>query len=133
MLSLVRIILAWDYLLVCGGCFVTGLLCEECCFIEYNFLCAQGETKPKPKAKQKTLSERTNAWKKLAFDETKASKEGEEGEEEEEKEQDEEVEPEPSTEKRNYAKARKFGRLFKAGQVPADIMKMYNEQSLKQN
>ena len=99
---------------------------------EHSFLlCAPGEAKPKAKAKQKTLPERTNAWKKLALDDKKHSKEGEEGEEEEEKEEDEKVDPETSKEKRSYAKARKFGRLLKAGQVPQDILQMYNEQSLQ--
>ena len=94
-------------------------------------MCAPGEPRPKAKSKQKTLSERTSAWKQLALDEIEDSKNSEEGEEEEQKEKDEEVDPDSSKEKRSYAKARRFGRLLKAGQVPQDILQMYNEQSLQ--
>ena len=83
------------------------------------------EAKAKPKAKK--LTERTSAWKALDFDAEDDQKEGE-GEEEEEKEVDEEVD---ANDKRDYAKARKFGRLLKNGQVPDDILKMYNDDAMQ--
>jgi len=84
------------------------------------------ETKAKPKAKK--LTDRTSAWKALDFEAEDDQKEGE-GEEEEEKEDDEEVED--PNDKRDYAKARKFGRLLKNGQVPDDILKMYNDDAMQ--
>lgn len=52
----------------------------------------------------------------------------EEGEEEEEKDADPCVDP---GEKRDYGKARKFARMLKAGQVPEEVVSLYNDQALQ--
>ena len=70
-----------------------------------------------------------NLLKEFDFDPTK-SQEGEEGEEEEPKEEDEVVEPGSSTDKRDYGKARKFARMLKAGDVPQDIVQLYQQEAL---
>lgn len=53
---------------------------------------------------------------------------GEEGEEEEATEKDPEVDP---GEKRDYAKARKFARMLKQGQVPEEVVTLYNDSALQ--
>lgn len=53
---------------------------------------------------------------------------GEEGEEEEEAERDPEVDP---GERRDYAKARKFARMLKQGQVPEEVVTLYNDSAVQ--
>ena len=128
--------------LVIGLHFVIGLLFPKrqqnyCIFkiVAYLFLAAG----PKAKAKAKTLAERTHAWKKLDF-EAESKGEKEEGEEEEGCfENDEEIEPDEKSkskdkanEKRHFGKARKFQRMLKAGQIPEDILKLYNDGAMQQ-
>ena len=84
---------------------------------------------PKPKAKAKSLKERTLAWKKLKLEDEDEGG-AEEGEEEEVLEEDPEVD---TKEKRNYGKARKFARAPQAGEIPDDIKEMYNNASKYSN
>ena len=56
----------------------------------------------------------------------------EEGEEEEDKEDDDCVDPEAASERRHYAKARKFGRLMKKGLIPDEILTLYQDASTQQ-
>ena len=75
------------------------------------------------KNKKETMKEKTAAWRKpLTVEENE--EQAEEGEEEEQKEADPLVQPE---EKRNYAKARKFAKMLKRGQLPEEIKLMYTE------
>ena len=81
----------------------------------------------KTKTKKETMKEKTAAWRKpLTVQEREAQ--GEEGEEEEQKEADPLVHPE---EKRHYAKARKFAKMLKKGQLPEEIKLMYTEAAQK--
>jgi hypothetical protein len=82
------------------------------------------------------MQELTNSWKKIDF-KAEGDVMEEEGGEEEEAENDEEVEAPssskaPKGEKRDYGKARKWQRLLKSGQIPDDIVQMYNCTALKQ-
>ena len=79
------------------------------------------------KNKKETMKEKTAAWRKpLTVEENE--EQAEEGEEEEQKEADPLVQPE---EKRNYAKARKFAKMLKKGQLPEEIKLMYTEAAQK--
>ena len=80
----------------------------------------------KPKAKAKSLQAQTNSWKQLEGD--KAMEEGEE----ENKEDGACVDPENASEKRHFAKARKFGRMMKKGLIPDEILTLYRDASSKQ-
>ena len=73
----------------------------------------------KAKGNKQTMKEKTAAWRQPL--EIK-KKEVEEGEEEDQKEADPEVNPD---ETRNYAKARKFAKMLKKGQLPEEIKLMY--------
>lgn len=73
----------------------------------------------KAKGNKQTMKEKTAAWRQpLGI----KKKEVEEGEEEDQKEADPEVSPD---ETRNYAKARKFAKMLKKGQLPEEIKLMY--------
>ena len=79
------------------------------------------------------MQELTSSWK-IDF---QAGKDGtEEGEEEENFDDDDVVEPSSSKatkdEKRHHGKARKWQRMLKAGQIPDDIVQMYNNTALQQ-
>ena len=81
------------------------------------------------KNKKETMKEKTAAWRKpLTVQENE--EQAEEGEEDEQKEADPLVQPE---EKRNYAKARKFAKMLKKGQLPEEIKLMYTEAAQKSN
>lgn len=57
----------------------------------------------------------------------------EEGEEESDKEDDDCVDPEgASSERRHYAKARKFGRMMKKGLIPDEIVTLYQDATTQQ-
>ena len=73
----------------------------------------------KAKGNKQTMKEKTAAWRQpLGI----KKKEVEEGEEEDQKEAGPEVSPD---ETRNYAKARKFAKMLKKGQLPEEIKLMY--------
>ena len=73
----------------------------------------------KAKGNKQTMKEKTAAWRQpLGI----KKKEVEEGEEEGQKEAGPEVSPD---ETRNYAKARKFAKMLKKGQLPEEIKLMY--------
>ena len=47
--------------------------------------------------------------------------------EEEDQEHDEEVDAKQDSQTRDYAEARKFARLLKAGHIPGDVLKLHND------
>ena len=82
------------------------------------------------------MKELTSSWKKIDFKAEHDGTEEEEGEEEESFANDEVVEPSGSKvakeDKRHYGKARKWQRMLKAGNIPDDIVQMYNNAALQQ-
>lgn len=87
----------------------------------------EDEKKLKQKSKQ-SMKEKTASWR-VALAEKEKKQEGEEGEEEEQAEGDPEVTPD---ETRHFAKARKFAKMLKKGQLPEEIKLMY-EQAAQQS
>lgn len=77
------------------------------------------------------MQAQTTSWKQLQLEE-EGDKAMEEGEEEEDKEDDDCVDPEAASERRHYAKARKFGRLMKKGLIPDEILTLYQDASTQQ-
>lgn len=85
------------------------------------------QKEPKGKANKQTMKEKTATWRK-PLEVKQEEGEGSEGEEEEQKEADPEVSP---AETRDAAKARKFAKMLKSGQLPEEIQLMYNEAAQK--
>ena len=81
------------------------------------------EPKAKAKGKAKTVKEMTQGWLKKR-QEPEDQDDHAEGEEEEAFEDDE---PQEEDHHRSYPKARKWARMIKAGQVPDDLQKLYEE------
>lgn len=93
-----------------------------------------GETKqPKAKAKSKTLREQTKSWReKLNSSTAKEDDQQDEEEEEEEEEQENEEDETPENqETRDFNKARKFNKMLSKGQIPAEVMKLYEDAASK--
>ena len=78
----------------------------------------------KAKAKSKSMREQTKAWRTMQVAKT-ATQDMQECQEEEEEEAEEDPEVEAG-ETRSYNKARKFTRMLKSGQLPADIKALYD-------